>query len=107
MKKILDKNFESDYPEEGDQFIGNIYDVYKKAFEAGLRVGFNHGYTCACANLVELTGDYNGTMEAELYGANFKSKKQLKDLCVDKNDIKRLSKTIKYIEDKRDKNLNS
>lgn len=36
MKKEIEKNFDIDYPEDVDNpFVGSMFDVYEKGFEAG------------------------------------------------------------------------
>ena len=62
--------------------------------------GFTQGYTCACANLVRMTGDANGTMEVELLRCNASTLKALKDAKCEENDIEVLKPTIKEIERK-------
>ncbi len=86
IDKIINKNFDIDYPpdnkmtDEDSQFVGNLHDIYKKAFLSGRNYGFDTGYTCASATLIRLTGDGNGTHECELYASNFHSVKSLKVL---------------------------
>ncbi len=104
---IINKNFDIDYPDddnmtnEDSQFVGNLHDVYKKAFLSGQRNGFSTGYTCASATLIRLTGDADGTHECELYACNYHSVKSLKSLGVDESDIEILKPTIKEIERKQ------
>lgn len=108
-KKVITDNFDKDYPsdkdmKEGDsEYVGSLFDVYEKAFKSGLNVGFNRGYACACANLVRLSGDSDGTYE--MFRSNFQSIKDLKKDGVDQSDIDALKKTIKYLEEKQKQNL--
>lgn len=62
--------------------------------------GFTQGYTCACANLVRLTGDANGTIECELLQQSVSSIDALKKHKVDESDLETLKPTIKEIERK-------
>lgn len=103
-------NFDKDYPPDKDmkeddpEYVGSLFDIYEKAFKSGLSIGFDTGYTCACANLVRLSGDSDGTYEMELFGSNFLSIKDLKKIGVEQSDIDVLKKTIKLIEEKRKQN---
>ena len=63
--------------------------------------GFTQGYTCACANLVRLTGDANGTLECELLAQSVSSLEGLKKHNVDESDLETLKPTIKELERKR------
>ena len=45
--------------------------------------GFTQGYTCACANLVRLTGDPTGTIECELLQQSISNLQELKKQKVD------------------------
>lgn len=62
--------------------------------------GFTQGYTCACANLVRMTGDGTGTLECELLAASDHNIKHLKKFKVDEDDIRVLIPTIKELERK-------
>ena len=62
---------------------------------------FTQGYTCACANLVRMTGDATGTIECELLGANISTLEGLKNDGVDESDIEVLKPTIAELERKR------
>ena len=111
-KKVITDNFDKDYPPDKDmkegedsEFVGSLFDIYEKAFKSGLNVGFNRGYACACANLVRLSGDSDGTHEMDLFRSNFQSIKDLKKDGVDQSDIDVLKKTIKYLEEKQQQNL--
>jgi hypothetical protein len=58
MKTIIDKCFDIDYPKDSDNdYVGGLYDVYEKAFMTAWRIGFDNGYSCACANLVKSHGE--------------------------------------------------
>ncbi len=63
--------------------------------------GFTQGYTCACANLVRLTGDPGGTTECELLQQSVSSKAGLMKHKVDEEDLRILMPTIKELERKR------
>lgn len=110
IKKVIMDNFDKDYPsdanmkEEDNEYVGSLFDIYEKAFKSGLSVGFNRGYTCACANLVRLSGDSNGTHELELFSSNFHSIEDLKKMGVEQSDIDVLKRTIKYLEQKKKNN---
>jgi len=91
--------------EDDSEYVGSLFDIYEKAFKRGLNVEFNRGYTCACANLVRLSGDSDGTYEMDLFRSNFQSIKDLKKDGVDQSDIDVLKKTIKYLEEKQQQNL--
>lgn len=98
----IDKNFEKDYPKDGEQYVGSIYDIYEKAFKAGQNLGFTQGYTCACATMVNEHGD--STSVVDCYKNNFHSVKQLRELGCEEFDIKLLKNTIKEIENKKRNN---
>lgn len=105
LNKVISDHLEKDYPQElgpeDSMYVGSIDDVYRKAFLSGMGVGFAHGYTCACAHLVKLTGNADGTDELDMYNSNFHSIKDLKKLGVEDHDIETLTPTIKYLEKKR------
>ncbi len=58
---------------------------------------FTQGYTCACANLVRMTGDANGTMEVELLRCSISTLEGLRKAKCDPIDIRFLRPTIKEI----------
>lgn len=63
--------------------------------------GFTQGYTCACANLVRLTGDPAGTIECELLKQSVCNLPELIKQKVDTEDLKVLKLTIKELERKQ------
>lgn len=102
MDELINKNFDIDYPEDGGQYVGNMYDIYKKGFESGRKLGFDQGYTCACATMVNEHGE--STMVQDCYKNNFHTVKQLKGLGIEAWEIEKLKSTIKEIERKRNIN---
>ncbi len=63
--------------------------------------GFTQGYTCACANLVRLTGNADGTIEVELLQQSVSKLSELEKHKVDDSDLEVLKPTLIEIERKR------
>ncbi len=59
MKKtaIVEKSFNIDYPENGEQFVGSMYGVYKKGFEAGDKQGFINAVLFGAQFLISIGED--------------------------------------------------
>ncbi len=102
VKKIIEDSFERDYPKDGPEFVGNLYDIYEKAFLAGKHVGFNQGYSCACATMMKEHGE--NSMVEDCYKNNFLDEKQLKQIGAEEFDIEQLRPIITEI--KRKKGIN-
>jgi len=82
------ENIEKHYP-------GITHEIEDLIFRA--QNGFTQGYTCACANLIRLTGDATGTHEAELLRCNTHTISGLRAAGCEESDIDILKPTIKEI----------
>lgn len=91
--EIVEKYFEKDYPIDGKEFVGNLYDIYEKAFKTALNIGFNRGYVCATANVVRMYGEE--TLAEELLKCNNVTED------IDESDLEILKPVLKEIERKR------
>jgi len=102
MKKVIDKCFDIDYPEDvkniKEEYIGSLYDVYTKAFKTAWRIGFDNGYSCACANIVKSHGEDSIAEDVLKVNLNIEN--------ISEDDLSVLIPVIKNIKRKKQQNEN-
>lgn len=101
MENLIEKYFDRDYPENSEeQYVGSVFDIYKKAFETARLVGFNQGYICAVATIINTHGE--DTIAEDVLGCCLPDDDELLD--IDEVDLKVIEPIIAEINRKR--NLN-